>query len=124
MGSITRAVNDRRHWRRHRRPPAANGALSLQCRNPRAAIELKVGQSVDIVLGTIEEPYARQLPRPNRAQAGQRCCRQAGARQKATATARTPEQKMLEAKPESALERLRPTRPRKRQCAGSPLTNH
>jgi len=91
-----------------------NGALSLQVPQSARSIELKVGQSVDIVSGTIEEPYARQLtapqPEPAPKPAGAAAGKPAPG-EKAAATARTPEQKMLEAKPESALERLRPTRP-------------
>lgn len=93
-----------------------NGALSLQVPQSARNIELKVGQSVDIVSGTIEEPYARQVTAPQPAGPEGAAGKPAPGKppapgEKAAATARTPEQKALEAQPESALERLRRTRP-------------
>ena len=44
-----------------------NGALTLQVPQTDRGVELKVGQSVDIVSGTIEEPYARHPAAPKAA---------------------------------------------------------
>ena len=93
-----------------------NGALSLQVPQSARSIELKVGQSVDIVSGTIEEPYARQITAPKPAGPESAAGKPAPGTppapgEKAAATAGTPEQKVLEAKPESALERLKRTPP-------------
>lgn len=96
-----------------------NGALSLQVPQSARSIELKVGQSVDIVSGTIEEPYARQVtvPKPEPKPADPESAagkpapgKPAAPGEKTAAAAGTPEQKALEREPETALERLRGTR--------------
>lgn len=107
-----RAVNDREAPGGvvidHRLRP--NGALSIRVPQSARSIELKVGQSVDIVSGTIEEPFARQVTAP-KPEPAPKPAGAAGGKpepgEKAAATARSPEQKSLEAQPESALERLR-----------------
>lgn len=76
------------------------------------SIDLKVGQSVDIVSGTIEEPFARQVTAPKPAAAEKTAAKPAPAQppapgDKAAADARTPEQKILETQLKSALERLK-----------------
>ncbi len=88
-----------------------DGTLSLQVPQSARSIVLKVGQSVDIVSGTIEEPYARQVTAPKPAgpdtAAGKPAAGKPPAPGEKAAAAGTAEQKMLEAQPESALERLR-----------------
>ncbi|MDP1717946.1 MAG: hypothetical protein Q8L40_07685 [Burkholderiales bacterium] len=93
-----------------------NGAVTIQVPQSARSIELKVGQSVDIVSGVIEEPFARQVTAPKPAAAESAAGKPAPGKppapgEKAAAAAGTPEQKMLESAPETALERLRLTPP-------------
>lgn len=41
-----------------------NGTLTLQVPQTNRSVELKVGQSVEVVSGTIEEPYSRRITAP------------------------------------------------------------
>jgi hypothetical protein len=80
------------------------------------SIELKAGQSVDLGSGTVEESFARQITAPKPAGPESAAGKPAPGKpvapgEKTAATVGTPEQKALEAQPESALERLRRTRP-------------
>ncbi len=109
-----RAVNDREAPGGviidHRLRP--NGAVSLQVPQSARSIELKVGQSVDIVSGVIEEPFARQVTAPKPAAAESAAGKPAPGKppapgEKAAAATGTPEQKVLERAPETASERLR-----------------
>jgi hypothetical protein len=92
-----------------------NGEVSLQVPQTNRTIELKPGQSVDIGSGVIEEPFARQVTAPKsepRPPATASTADKPGPAkplapdEKAAATG-TPEQRVLETPPESALERLR-----------------
>lgn len=96
----------------------SNGDVTLQVPQTNRNIELKAGQSVDLGTGVIEEPFARQVtaPKPEPKPAGPESAagkpapgKPPAPGEKAAATDRAPEQKVLEAPPESALERLRRT---------------
>ncbi len=97
----------------------SNGDVTLQVPQTNRKIELKPGQSVDLGSGIVEEPFARRSPRrslklnrrPPRALQASRCPPNPWRRARKPAAAGTPEQKVLETPPESALERLRRTRP-------------
>ncbi|MDP2240340.1 MAG: hypothetical protein Q8K18_09280 [Burkholderiales bacterium] len=93
-----------------------NGAVTIQVPQSARSIELKVGQSVDIVSGVIEEPFARQVTAPKPAAAESAAGKPVPGKppapgEKAAATALTPEQKERGAELEAALERQRDTRP-------------
>jgi hypothetical protein len=92
-----------------------NGALSLQVLPSARSIELKVGQNVDMVSGTIEKAYARQVTAPQSAGPESAAGKPAPGKppapgEKAAASASMPEQKVLKVQPESGIERLRRTR--------------
>jgi hypothetical protein len=97
----------------------ANGDVTLQVPQTNRTIELKPGQSVDIGSGIVEEPFARQVTAPKPETKPPTTTGAAGKPEPAKplapgekpAAAGTPEQKVLETPPESALERLRRTRP-------------
>jgi hypothetical protein len=94
----------------------ANGTVTLRMPQSDRPVELKVGQSLEIVSGTIEEPFSRSATAPQPAGPESAAGKPVPGKppapgEKAAATAGTPEQKVREAQPESALERLRPTRP-------------
>jgi hypothetical protein len=97
----------------------ANGDVTLQVPQTNRTIELKPGQSVDIGSGIVEEPFARDVTAPKPETKPPATASVAGKPEPAkplapgekAAAAGTPEQKVLEAQPESALERLRRTRP-------------
>ncbi len=86
-----------------------DGTLTLQTPQSARHIDLKVGQSVDLVSGVIEEPFARQTTKPvapENAAAKPVPGTPVPAANAAT-TGITPEQKMLETQLKSALERLK-----------------
>jgi hypothetical protein len=95
----------------------ANGDVTLQVPQTNRKIELKPGQSVDIGSGIVEEPFARNVtapkpePKPPVTPAGKAEPGKPATSGEKTASPGTPEQKVLETPPESALERLRRTRP-------------
>jgi hypothetical protein len=97
----------------------ANGDITLQVPQTNRTIELKPGQSVDLGSGIVEEPFARSVtaPKPETKPPGVESAadKPVPARPLAPgekpAAAGTPEQKVLETPPESALERLRRARP-------------
>ena len=98
----------------------SNGAVDVQVPQTNRSIELKPGQSVDIGSGIVEEPFARQVTAPKPDAKSPATASATGKPEPAkplapgekAAAAGTPEQKVLETPPESALEPLRRTPPR------------
>ncbi len=92
-----------------------DGAILLQVPQSARSIDLKVGQSVDIVSGTIEEPFARQITATKPAAAESAAGKPAPGKppapvEKTGTNSITPEQtKALEQDLKTALERMRST---------------
>jgi len=92
-----------------------NGEVSLQVPQTNRTIELKPGQSVDIGSGIVEEPFARDVTAPKSETKPPATASAAGKPEPAKplapgeqAAARgTPEKRLLEIPPASALERMR-----------------
>ena len=100
-----------------------NGEVSLQVPQTNRTIELKPGQSVDIGSGIVEEPFARNVTAPKPETKPPATASAAGKPEPAKplapgeqAAARgTPEKRLLEIPPASALERMR--RPPRKESA-------
>lgn len=92
-----------------------DGRIVLDTPQSGLNVELKVGQSVEIVSGTIEEPFARRAtapkPAPESAAGKPAPGKPPAPDEKAAATINTPEQKVPEARSGGAPEHLRRTRP-------------
>lgn len=93
-----------------------DGRIVLDAPQGGSKTELKVGQSLEIVSGTIEEPYARRATAPKPASSESAAGRPAPGTppapgEKAAATINTPEQKAPEALSGGTPEHLRRARP-------------